>query len=278
MIAKIASQKEAHAEAKKMIEAASKKFTMIPGSKEAAIRKAKKDAASYIKDLVLTERDKAMLAVVGLDDKNIDQLGGLALTGINAWNASKGNLRHIDNTILNGGVSNLLSAVNVYGYAAAAKNSYNQSKFKVEWEPKSAQRACAVCNMVFKQMTLRKTHSKHHCRICGKVVCHVCAANRIYMPVSDKFERVCTHCLTNHEKTVLLSPISCLFSSKLPYMYSYLSFWQTVLRSLLTHYTMHLQLSHVCMYMLQGGTAAAKPIGDGENHDDDSSDDSGGEK
>jgi hypothetical protein len=200
VIAKIGMQKNAQADAQKIIADAAKAWTILPGGKAAAMRKAQRDAMQYVKDLVLTDRDWMMLRVVGLDDKNIDQLGGLALRGVQLWNASKGTLKQLDNQYMYGGVqmgvNGMITAVNVYNYAAAAKNSYNTNKWKVDWEPKSMQRACAVCCMTFKSMTLRKTHGKHHCRSCGKVVCHVCAANRIYMPVSDKFERVCTKCLT----------------------------------------------------------------------------------
>lgn len=201
VIAKIGMQKNAQADAQKIIADAAKAWTILPGGKEAAIKKAKIAASEYVKGLVLTDRDMMMLRVVGLNDTNIDQLGGIALKAVQAWNASKGMLKQLDNQYLQGGAqmaaNGIVQAVNVYNYAAAAKNAYNSNKWKVEWEPKSMQRACAVCKQTFKSMTLRKTHGKHHCRVCGKVVCHVCAANRIYMEVSNKFERVCITCIVD---------------------------------------------------------------------------------
>jgi hypothetical protein len=217
VIAKIGMQKNAQADAQKIIADAAKKWTILPGGKAAAMKKGQQDAMQYIKDLVLTDRDWMMLRVVGLDDKNIDQLGGLALRGVQLWNASKGTLKQLDNQYCGGGVqmgvNGMITAVNVYNYAAAAKNAYNTNKWKVDWEPKSMQRACAVCCMTFKSMTLRKTHGKHHCRVCGKVVCHVCAANRIFMQVSNKFERVCNKCITDKDNRETVQIDVSLFTS-----------------------------------------------------------------
>jgi len=202
VIAKIgmAKNEKAGKNASKMVAEAGKGWNIMPGSKQAAVDKAKKAASDLIKDEILTERDLMMLRIVGLDDTNIDQLGGIALAAVKLWTASEGTLKNLDNQYCYGGgqaaVKGITTAINVYNYAAAAKNSYNTNKYKVEWEPKSAQRACAVCYTTFKSMTLRKTHGKHHCRACGKVVCHVCANHRIFMSVSNKFERVCTKCIT----------------------------------------------------------------------------------
>lgn len=203
VIAKIAVQKEANLNHKKIIDTAASKFTVLASSKATNIRQAEKEASNYLKDVVLTDRDRLMLRVVGLEDHDIDAMGGVLIVGVKAWYAARTQLKSADDNYLRGGgqmaVNGVIAAVNVYNYAAAAKNAYNQNKWKVEWEPKSAQRACGVCMMTFKSMTLRKTHGKHHCRACGKVVCHVCAANRIYMSVSNKFERVCTKCLTDND-------------------------------------------------------------------------------
>lgn len=191
-----------------IIDTAASKFTVLASSKAANIKAAETEASNYLKDVVLTDRDRMMLRVVGLEDKNIDQMGGALIVGVKAWYAAKNQLKSYDDSYLRGGgqmaVNGVVAAINVYNYAAAAKNAYNQNKWKVEWEPKSAQRACGVCAMTFKSMTLRKTLGKHHCRACGKVVCHICAANRIYMSVSNKFERVCTKCLTDNENRTLL--------------------------------------------------------------------------
>jgi hypothetical protein len=74
--------------------------------------------------------------------------------------------------------------------------------------------------MTFKSMTLRKTHGKHHCRVCGKVVCHVCAANRIFMQVSNKFERVCNKCITDKDNREVVKIDVSLHSSLSPFMSS----------------------------------------------------------
>jgi hypothetical protein len=52
-----------------------------------------------------------------------------------------------------------------------------------EWMPDHASSVCCVC---FRGFTL--TFRRHHCRTCGRVVCHLCAPKR------SKGNRVCTDC------------------------------------------------------------------------------------
>ena len=60
--------------------------------------------------------------------------------------------------------------------------------------------ASLVCKTVFKSFTLRKEYAKHHCRTCGRVVCHACSSNKILSEVSGKPERICTECLVSGSK------------------------------------------------------------------------------
>ena len=202
VIAKIGKSPQILEDAKKIIAAANNKFTVLPGSKAAAVTAANQQALQFVKDAVLNEREVMFLRVVGINEVNLDKMTGVVLLGVKALVLAQNKLKEYDTAMCHGigqkVVQGAQDAVNVYMYAAAAKNAYNTSKFKVEWQSKNQERACGVCHQVFKSMTLRKTHGKHHCRACGKVVCHVCSANRIFMTVSNKFERVCTKCLTDN--------------------------------------------------------------------------------
>jgi len=37
--------------------------------------------------------------------------------------------------------------------------------------------------------------SKHHCRACGRIVCHSCSPRTVFFELTKKFERVCNECL-----------------------------------------------------------------------------------
>ena len=54
---------------------------------------------------------------------------------------------------------------------------------------------CFLCFTKFKTLTIRTTKKKHHCRTCGRVVCHVCSSNRCFLEKSQTYERVCNSCV-----------------------------------------------------------------------------------
>mmetsp|Transcript_26113 Transcript_26113/g.57824 ORF Transcript_26113/g.57824 Transcript_26113/m.57824 type:complete len:751 (+) Transcript_26113:100-2352(+) len=204
VIAKIGRQKAAPEMCKEMMEAARTKtlWLGLPGGRERAIKKALYECNALVEGLVLTERDQKMLRVCNLSKEKMEKLGGYALSVVRAWNSSKDGLLKIDDYCMNGsvqyGVAATILAFDTYQFAAATNNSYHEKKYNVKtWVPKMNERDCAVCAMIFKTMSMRKTMGKHHCRTCGRVVCQMCSASRIYMPVSKKFERVCTPCLVS---------------------------------------------------------------------------------
>ena len=67
----------------------------------------------------------------------------------------------------------------------------------MKWQYKKDHYACAVCATKFHTVALRKEHAKHHCRMCGRVVCHACAATMLFYEASGKRQRTCTFCIKN---------------------------------------------------------------------------------
>eukprot|EP00916_Digyalum_oweni_P017040 GHVL01027929.1.p1 GENE.GHVL01027929.1~~GHVL01027929.1.p1 ORF type:complete len:269 (+),score=96.14 GHVL01027929.1:100-906(+) len=60
----------------------------------------------------------------------------------------------------------------------------------VVWVPDEDASNCVIC---FKEFS--KTKWKHHCRVCGKIVCGECSINRIKIPNSNDKVRVCELCV-----------------------------------------------------------------------------------
>ncbi|ORX81311.1 hypothetical protein K493DRAFT_95172 [Basidiobolus meristosporus CBS 931.73] len=62
------------------------------------------------------------------------------------------------------------------------------------WVPDSEASNCACCNEPFNPVTRRR----HHCRLCGKVICHGCSSKRFVIPgkYGDDYriERICDPC------------------------------------------------------------------------------------
>lgn len=61
---------------------------------------------------------------------------------------------------------------------------------QASWVPDSAVEVCMVCE---KKFTLTKR--RHHCRVCGKVVCDPCSPHKRLLPGHKEKQRVCTPCL-----------------------------------------------------------------------------------
>jgi len=59
-----------------------------------------------------------------------------------------------------------------------------------EWQPDRAVSACTICHAIFTLLNRR-----HHCRICGRIVCKDCYTKSPVIPTSDHQEIVCVSCL-----------------------------------------------------------------------------------
>ena len=72
------------------------------------------------------------------------------------------------------------------GYDAMMKTA----KYGVEWQPDDATPTCTCCGREFTLLIRR-----HHCRLCGLVVCGVCSASREPVPGSSNMKRACDNCV-----------------------------------------------------------------------------------
>ncbi|CAK4420941.1 unnamed protein product [Aphanomyces euteiches] len=73
--------------------------------------------------------------------------------------------------------------------------------FDVKWMPNSASRICVVCKDSFGWFRKRR----HHCRLCGKLVCNPCSLARSFVRISSsavELERTCTLCSTTLKQLV----------------------------------------------------------------------------
>lgn len=64
------------------------------------------------------------------------------------------------------------------------------------WVPKSTRTQCSNCKSVFKLFS-----AKHHCRLCGEVVCGACSNKRILF--QKKSVRACDECVKSTMQVIL---------------------------------------------------------------------------
>eukprot|EP00792_Barthelona_sp_PAP020_P005307 TRINITY_DN2594_c0_g3_i1.p1 TRINITY_DN2594_c0_g3~~TRINITY_DN2594_c0_g3_i1.p1 ORF type:complete len:495 (+),score=124.41 TRINITY_DN2594_c0_g3_i1:41-1486(+) len=69
-----------------------------------------------------------------------------------------------------------------------------------EWVPDSYQSVCTFCDTQFTFFTRR-----HHCRRCGRIICHNCSVNDFYSTKGHYIKRMCTLCSDVCRKTKTLS-------------------------------------------------------------------------
>jgi hypothetical protein len=163
------------------------------------VRHALVDIVEQMERYYQTPRQRLIMKVCGIRE---DQLGSafcFTQFGIMLWRSSKGYLYKLDEQTFFGGIRAgvylLKNAVTVYRYNVAAKNSYKQIRYGIEWQDKLTTRECSMCKDVFSSFAIRSEYKKHHCRSCGRVVCHACSTHSVYFEVVGKVKRVCDDCL-----------------------------------------------------------------------------------
>ena len=77
-------------------------------------------------------------------------------------------------------------------------NNYlaREARLGIQWEWKKDVSACRICEKKFPSTAMRKEQSKHHCRMCGRVVCHACSGAFLFYETEGKKCRTCTACVS----------------------------------------------------------------------------------
>ncbi|ETV91318.1 hypothetical protein H310_14138 [Aphanomyces invadans] len=80
--------------------------------------------------------------------------------------------------------------------------STSSSIFDVSWKPNASSRVCTVCTDPFGVFRRRR----HHCRLCGNLVCSACSTARSFVRKTTraKLERTCSACTSTLRQLVNL--------------------------------------------------------------------------
>lgn len=79
----------------------------------------------------------------------------------------------------------------------SSKYATREAKLGIKWQWKKDAKQCALCEAKFPTTAVRKERTKHHCRMCGRVMCHACSKNYLFYPVEGKEMRTCDDCVKN---------------------------------------------------------------------------------
>ncbi|XP_020782890.1 pleckstrin homology domain-containing family F member 2-like [Boleophthalmus pectinirostris] len=73
------------------------------------------------------------------------------------------------------------------------------SEYAVSWMPDSASDICLVCEAKFTH-----TNRRHHCRMCGILVCHKCSKDKAVIGhiSATKKQKLCRHCYSKKQEEV----------------------------------------------------------------------------
>ncbi len=72
---------------------------------------------------------------------------------------------------------------------------HQSTKYGVEWQRDSEANACTLCESAFHPLLRRR----HHCRLCGRLVCDACSKTRRVPRGGAKPERACDRCAQDEE-------------------------------------------------------------------------------
>ena len=150
--------------------------------------------------LYCSPKERLILRVCNISENNLETAMASVQVGIKIWDATKDTLKSLDDAYLYSGVrSGIFVGKNVYAgiqYYKAAKVAYSQKRYATAtWQPAGDARECAVCKTVFNSCSTKAEKKKHHCRSCGRIVCHSCSTHKIFFEITQKFKRCCDECL-----------------------------------------------------------------------------------
>jgi hypothetical protein len=70
---------------------------------------------------------------------------------------------------------------------------------KGHWQPNSSRNTCSICGDAFEFFG----NHKHHCRLCGSIVCDDCSTGRDYFEGVKAKQRICDQCIDSTAKDVM---------------------------------------------------------------------------
>lgn len=174
-----------------------------------------KQIAENKQSLQLTEKDLFYLAVLGLTVETAIAAGGAVLKGIEKYYEYKHRIKEMDKAVTYGLLfaigGGIITSFLVYKYMEKFNNKRRQNKYGCIWTADGDVTCCTLCGMNFKTFTLRKSLRRHHCRMCGRIVCHACGSKTLYLPTSRKQERVCRSCVIANRPPEVHSFVSLQF-------------------------------------------------------------------
>lgn len=98
-------------------------------------------------------------------------------------------LHHSESSSSNSSASSATTTVSTALRASTVGLEANALCHRSHWVPKSARATCTRCERPFRLWT-----TKHHCRLCGEVVCRHCSSQRIL--IQNKPLRACDACVS----------------------------------------------------------------------------------
>uniref|UniRef100_K3WEL7 FYVE-type domain-containing protein n=1 Tax=Globisporangium ultimum (strain ATCC 200006 / CBS 805.95 / DAOM BR144) TaxID=431595 RepID=K3WEL7_GLOUD len=75
----------------------------------------------------------------------------------------------------------IMYSISFYPWKRDPRAYYSNPEAAAEWVPDTASKRCQICLTLF-QLTRRR----HHCRLCGRLICNECSLQRTYFPFTKQ--------------------------------------------------------------------------------------------
>merc|ERR1711871_1242476 len=150
--------------------------------------------------LYCTHKERLILRVCHISEDNLESAMNMTQYMVDFWSVAKYAVKGFDDyycrSIGRSFVFMMKNFVSAFLYYKEAKQAYSRKRYAVsQWQSNMLTRECAVCKTVFNSCSTKAEKKKHHCRSCGRTVCHTCSTNKIFFEITQKFKRVCDECL-----------------------------------------------------------------------------------
>lgn len=82
-----------------------------------------------------------------------------------------------------------MSGLHRISLAGNAHDQRKSAKYGTDWQPNNTAKTCMICDKAWSL-----TRRRHHCRMCGSLVCGACSSHKIKLESSANKKRVCSTC------------------------------------------------------------------------------------